>query len=162
MADTVKARIVALFAQRLAAITGVAHVSMDTDELATFAGRLVDGAVIEVVAGDDEVMEEAPQGTEAFRFELLAIIHLPDPLPDGVTPAAAAADWHRRVCEVHSKAADPALNQWIDGGGTALAVRTRTLLGGGVSIDPQVGTRIGASLCEVEYRHEWGDQETPA
>lgn len=104
---------------------------------------------VELVVFDDVPADDPPIGAEAWTFDLAAIVHLPDALPEGREPYDLASEIHHLIYQTY-RAGDPS---W---GGKALD--TLCLGGGGVALGPR-GTRETASMMQIRYRHRVGDME---
>lgn len=156
---TVRALILQAITEGIAALAGVGAV-LDAAEVlpGEDPGDAIARAVgadgkhaVELVFMDDEADEQhAAQDVEAWRFRVVAVVHLPDVLAPGVTPAAAAAAVHALIYALCTGGGG---NTW---GGRALDTRCRG--GGGVAIGLR-GTRETVSVFDVHYRHRYGNPE---
>lgn len=155
MAATVRERILAAVMAAVEGIDGVGLVvdAGRRDQVAVAMGEVLAGGeyAIEMAALDDELLIEASTTLhDAFAFEVLLVVHLPDGLADEgsepLQPYQVAARVHAAVVRLYA-GLDDAAGTW---GGEAL--HTANLGGGGVGIS-ELGTVCTASVFRVSYRH---------
>lgn len=153
--STVRERIIDAIVTAIGGIGGIGAV-ID-------AGRRDDGAGQEIVTAlanetyavelalldDDRDEPGSSYQIEAVRMQVVAIVHMPTVLPDGLQPYQAAARIHELIRKLYA----------VDGSWGGLAVSTTNLGGGGVGIHEDMGTVCTASVFEIMYRYLLADGE---
>lgn len=134
-------------------------------EKAVFDAADVDtGTIVQIVqegkraveiAFDDDVPEfdNGVDGADAFRFDVMLLMHLPESGPGIGSPSVEAARAYSDVHMVYAHVDDQTIGTW---GG--LATGTDNLGGGAVSYSG-FGTNCVAAKFRVHYRHRTGDPQ---
>lgn len=109
---------------------------------------------VELGVGGDEP-EQNHSTLIRKTFPILALCHLPDAMPEGVSADEYADELYAEIIALLEDEADPSVGTW---GG--LAEQSRDLGGGGIGNDPDgMGTLVTLIHFEVVYRHTRGDLE---
>jgi hypothetical protein len=173
-ATTVRGRCTAEIRRRLEALPFVglvlppgARSEADDKAIARCITEGMDGlgakAAVEMAVGSDEAAETEASYAEMASFWVSAYIHLPVPavLDSGDNPRTAddlAADYAGQVYVLY--ATDDG-GRWEDDQGVT-ARHTRRLGGGGVGVDPDLGTNVTEEAFEVTYAYRRGAPEVAA
>ncbi|MEO0511828.1 MAG: hypothetical protein AAF108_02910 [Planctomycetota bacterium] len=123
------------------------------EEVATISEAIASGKyAVEMLIGDDEVRDGDARvsGTVNKSFTVFFTVHCPPSVVDADGAIAATEAIYAALVALYG-GQDPDAGTW---GG--LAIRTMDQGGGGVGVDPSLGTCITLVEAEVHYRHPWG------
>lgn len=152
MTASVRENLVSTWVARIAALSSlVGAVLEEGQDFQEFAKVLSTGkAVVEVIVGNDQA-DQPESSVDQFKLSCALILHLPEPLPGGVSPRAMGHQLAESVYGTYGTATQE------DMGGYAVTARCEMFCGGPYLTEQ--GTRAVLHAVEFVYRFRRGDPQ---